>query len=65
MFSGLRLTEGVSLKAFSMRFGKNVLELYPKISGWISEGFMEIEGDRLRLSHRGLLVANSIFVHFV
>jgi oxygen-independent coproporphyrinogen III oxidase len=65
MFSGLRLTEGVSLRAFSLRFGKNVLELYPQISGWVSEDLMEIEGDRLRLSHRGLLVANSIFVHFV
>ena len=65
MFSGLRLTEGVSLKAFSARFGNNMLELYPAISGWISEGLMERHGDRLRLTQRGLMVANSIFVHFV
>jgi len=65
MFSGLRLTEGVSLKAFSARFGNNMLEFYPAISDWISEGLMERHGDRLRLTQRGLMVANSIFVHFV
>jgi oxygen-independent coproporphyrinogen III oxidase len=65
MFSGLRLTAGVSLKAFSARFGKNMLEHYPAISGWVSEGLMKIQGDHLRLSRRGLLVANSIFIHFV
>jgi oxygen-independent coproporphyrinogen-3 oxidase len=37
MFSGLRLTEGISLRAFSERFGKNLLELYPEISGWVSD----------------------------
>ena len=65
MFSGLRLIEGILLKAFSVRFGKNILELYPQISGWVSEGFMETDGERLRLTPRGILVANSIFVHFV
>jgi oxygen-independent coproporphyrinogen-3 oxidase len=65
MFSGLRLTEGVSLRAFSTRFGKKILELYPEIPDWVSEGLMEITGDRLRFTRRGLLVANSIFVHFV
>jgi oxygen-independent coproporphyrinogen III oxidase len=65
MFSGLRLTDGISLRAFSARFSKNIRELYPEISGWVSEGLMEIKGDRLRLTRRGLLVANSIFIHFV
>jgi oxygen-independent coproporphyrinogen-3 oxidase len=65
MFSGLRLTEGVSQRAFSARFGANIVQLYPGISGWVSEGLMEIKGDRLRLTRRGLLVANSIFIHFV
>jgi oxygen-independent coproporphyrinogen-3 oxidase len=65
MFSGLRLTAGVSLKAFAARFGKSMLELYPVISSWVSEGLMEIQGEHLRLSRRGLLVANSIFIHFI
>lgn len=65
MFSGLRLIDGIDLDAFSARFGKSALELYPQIWDWLSEGFMEQDGDRLRLTRRGLLVANSIFVHFV
>jgi oxygen-independent coproporphyrinogen-3 oxidase len=65
MFAGLRLIEGIRLNEFVRRFGKNPSELYPEISGWLSEGLMEKRGDRLRLSQRGLRVANSIFVHFV
>jgi oxygen-independent coproporphyrinogen-3 oxidase len=65
MFAGLRLIEGIRLTEFIRRFGKNPSELYPEISGWLSEGLMEKRGDRLRLSQRGLRVANSIFVHFV
>jgi putative oxygen-independent coproporphyrinogen III oxidase len=65
MFAGLRLTAGVSLKAFAARFGKTVLELYPAILGWVSEGLMEIPGDYVRLTRRGRMVANSLFVHFV
>jgi oxygen-independent coproporphyrinogen-3 oxidase len=65
MFSGLRLTEGVSLSAFAARFGQNMEQLYPGISGWVREGLMETQGNHLRLTRRGLLVANSIFTHFV
>jgi oxygen-independent coproporphyrinogen-3 oxidase len=65
MFSGLRLIDGIDLDAFSARFGKSALELYPQIGGWLNEGFMERDGNRLRLTRRGLLVANSLFLHFV
>ena len=64
MFSGLRLTGGVSLKTFYARFGKSAPDIYPQISSWVSEGLMEINGDGLRLTSRGLMVANSIFVYF-
>jgi oxygen-independent coproporphyrinogen III oxidase len=65
MFCGLRLMDGISVNAFVARFGQNPVELYPQISHWISEKFMEQNGDRLRFTRRGLTVANSIFVHFV
>ena len=65
MFSGLRLMDGICLEAFVRRFGKSALEVYPQISDWVREGFMETDGNRLRLTHRGVMVANSIFVHFV
>ena len=48
MFSGLRLIDGICLDAFVRRFGKSASELYPQISGWVSEGLMETDGNRLR-----------------
>jgi len=65
MFSGLRLVEGICLDAFVTRFGKSAAELYPQISEWVGEGLMAIDSNRLRLTPCGILVANSIFVHFV
>jgi oxygen-independent coproporphyrinogen III oxidase len=65
MFSGLRLTDGISLDAFAARFGQNPVTFYPQMSDWISEGYIEKNDDRLRLTRRGLMVANSIFVYFV
>ena len=50
MFSGLRLIDGICLDAFVTRFGKSASELYPQISGWVSEGLMETDGNRLRLT---------------
>ena len=65
MFSGLRLVEGICLDTFFTRFGKSPAELYPQISEWVYEGLMATDGNRLRLTPRGILVANNIFVDFV
>jgi putative oxygen-independent coproporphyrinogen III oxidase len=65
MFSGLRLASGISMDAFAARFGQNPMSWYPQISDWISAGYMEQKSDRLVLTRRGLMIANSLFVHFV
>lgn len=65
MFSGLRLTSGISMDAFAARFGQSPVSWYPQISDWISAGYMEQKSDRLVLTRRGLMIANSLFVHFV
>lgn len=65
MFLGLRMIQGVSTAEFTRRFGKKPGELYPQIGGWLEDGLMEERGERLRLTRRGLMVANSIFVEFV
>ncbi len=65
MFLGLRMTQGISVNEFSRRFEKNPLEFYPQVSDWIEERLMEEKEQQLRLTPRGLLVANSIFVNFV
>ena len=65
MFLGLRMTQGISPSEFSRRFGKKPLDCYPQIGDWIEGGLMEERAERLYLTRRGLLVANSIFVNFV
>ena len=65
MFLGLRMTEGVSLQRFSARFGKPPVEMYPRIHDWMGGELLEEKQNHLRLTSKGLLVANSIFVEFM
>ena len=65
MFMGLRMTQGVSLQVFASRFGPAPREFYPQIDNWLEGELMEEENGYLRLTQRGLLLANSIFVEFM
>jgi oxygen-independent coproporphyrinogen-3 oxidase len=58
-FVGLRMTEGVTAgEADWQRFG-TVFERF------LSDGMMEREGERLRLTPRGIMVSNEIFQEFI
>jgi len=65
LFLGLRRVKGINKDHFKRRFGKNPEELYSKIQDFLRDGLMVEENGRLRLSRRGLMVADSIFVSFV
>jgi oxygen-independent coproporphyrinogen-3 oxidase len=52
----LQLIDGICLDALVTRFGKSASELYPQISGWVGEGPMETDDNRLRLTPRGILL---------
>ena len=70
MMMGLRLTEeGISRKAFRARFGRPLEEIYKtEIDELISGGLLEWEpthNDRLRLTPRGRLLGNQVFIHFI
>jgi oxygen-independent coproporphyrinogen-3 oxidase len=65
MFLGLRMTEGISVQKFATRFGKPPADFYPKIRDWVYGGLVEETAGHLRLTPKGLLVANSIFVEFL
>jgi oxygen-independent coproporphyrinogen-3 oxidase len=62
---GLRMTAGISMQAFSQRFGKSPVEFYPKIKTCIEGQLIEEKTGHLRLTAKGLLLANSIFVEFM
>ena len=65
LFLGLRMTEGVSIDAFRARFKRTPVEFSPRIASWIEGGLMQESDGHLRLTAKGLLLANSIFVEFI
>ena len=63
MILGLRLVEGVSLTDFEQRFGQSPDAIFGEaIERHTSIGLLERDGDRLRLTDRGLLLANNVFM---
>jgi len=65
MFLGLRMTEGIFQDSFRARFGRRPLEFFPRMTDWLEGELMEEKNGFLRLTHKGLMVANSIFVQFM
>jgi putative oxygen-independent coproporphyrinogen III oxidase len=69
MWLGLRLTEeGVPVEAFRTRFGRTPEEIFTReIAESIDRGLIERTSQpaRLRLTARGRLLANQVFVRFV
>jgi len=66
MFLGLRLTEGVDLRSLKQKFGENIVNKYKdEIADLIKEGLLSLDGFRLRLTQRGLFLANEVFEKFV
>ena len=65
MFLGLRMTEGIATDVFGARFGKLPEDFYPRIKIWTEGGFLTEQGGHLKLTAKGLLLANSIFVEFM
>ena len=65
MFLGLRMTEGIRADAFRQRFGQAARQFYPQIDTWIEGELLMEQGEFLRFTAKGLMLANSIFVHFM
>ncbi len=70
MMMGLRLVqEGVSNRAFEERFGQTLEQVYARqIERLAGLGLLEWageDGDRLRLTRRGRLLGNQVFVDFI
>ena len=66
MFLGLRLTEGVSEAEFRRRFGNPVDAVYgPVLARHTDGGLLERTGDRIRLTEKGLDLANYVMSDFL
>ena len=74
MLNNLRLTNaGVTESDFRLRFGSGLLDVYPKeIDELVKNGLLEIKTSEVlktsevyRLTKRGRLLGNQVFVKFV
>ena len=66
MFLGLRLNAGLDLSRCRRIFGFDPLERFSReLSQLIQERLIEIEGDRLKLTRKGRLFSNEVFVQFM
>ena len=67
MITGLRLTtEGISSEGFQQRFGALLPDVFGKeIQHLEKVGLLEWAGDTLRLTKRGRLLGNQVFMEFV
>jgi oxygen-independent coproporphyrinogen-3 oxidase len=66
LFTGLRVADGVDLAAVGARYGVDVWARYgDALQPFVEEGLAVREGASLRLSRRGMLLANEIMAVFV
>ena len=63
---GLRLNNGLATGEFERRFARSLDEVYgPVLTEAVSLGLLERENGRLRLTQRGRLLANEVFVRLL
>jgi oxygen-independent coproporphyrinogen-3 oxidase len=66
LFTGLRLTEGVDVEVLGQRYDADIRALHGQaLEPSIEAGLLVWEGPRLRLTRRGMLLANEILTLFV
>ena len=66
VFLGLRMNEGISREEFQKRFGLNISDIYGKvIESNLKKGLLLNEDDRLKLSRRGIDLANTVMSDFI
>lgn len=70
IFTGLRKTDGIDLKDFRERFGKDIWEFYEadvrkEFEEYAEGGFAAENDDNIRLTVKGMNVSNRIMALFV
>ena len=66
MLLGLRMIQGVSIQQFKNKFGENPIFLFKnELSKLVEENLVEIDGDKIKLTSKGLDLANLVWEEFV
>ena len=62
---GLRKTEGFSLEEYRRRIKKDVFEVYPILDKHLKNGLLEISSGNLRLTEKGMYLANQVYLDII
>ena len=66
MLLGLRKIDGIKIQKFKNKFGENPIYLYRKeLEKLVKENLIEINGDDIKLTEKGLNFANLVWEEFV
>jgi oxygen-independent coproporphyrinogen-3 oxidase len=65
VFLGLRCLDGFGAEDFRLRFGAEMLALFPHARDLCDGGLLQCSGDRWKLTAQGLLLADSVFATFL
>lgn len=66
MLLGLRKIHGVSIQKFEEKFVENPIFLFRnELKKLVEQGLLEIDGDKIRLTNKGLDLANIVWEEFV
>jgi oxygen-independent coproporphyrinogen III oxidase len=66
LFTGLRLSQGVDTAELAARYATDIQGRYgPALEPFVDAGLIRWEGTRLRLTRRGMLLANEVLAVFV
>lgn len=66
MLLGLRKIDGISINAYKNKFGENPIFVYKKeLEKLVGEDLLEIDGEYIRLTDKGLDLANIVWGEFV
>ena len=66
MLLGLRKIDGVSINQFKQKFVENPIYLFRKeIQKLVEEKLIEVDGDNIHLTNKGLDLANLVWEEFI
>ena len=66
MLLGLRKIEGISVQQFKNKFGDNPIFLFRnELSKLVEEDLLEVDGDIIKLTNKGLDLANMVWQEFI
>ena len=66
MLLGLRKIEGISVQEFKLKFVANPIYVYhDKLEKLVEEDLIQIDGDNIKLTNKGLDFANIVWEEFV